>query len=226
MKRILRIICILLSIFFICLLVNYFSNESMIEDYNNGVYGENKLAVLGFTEPYIAHYNQGNVYYKAKEYDKAVKEYEKALESNPPHDRECLIRINLALAMIAPIDIEKVTPKEVEDTIEILEGAKSVLYEQECATEEGDGHNREAQTLADEIDELEKLLKEDSDPDDGGEDDPEEKETETETQDLKEEKNKQQQLEEIQRQAAQERESELAEIEQLNEFSFYSGKTY
>lgn len=56
-------------------------------------------------------------------------EYEKALESNPPKFKECSIRINLALSMIGLIEKDYAAPENIDDTIEQLKSAKSVLTE-------------------------------------------------------------------------------------------------
>ena len=84
---------------------NYVNNERKIKRFENGDYKENSTDVLGFTEPYINDYNQGNIYYKQKEYGKALESYKKALEQNPPFEKECRIRINMALSIVVPIDV-------------------------------------------------------------------------------------------------------------------------
>ena len=64
MKRVGIVMWSLLFLCFLCLLANDRANETMIKKYENGEYTENKLSVLGFVEPYISHYNRGNILYK------------------------------------------------------------------------------------------------------------------------------------------------------------------
>ena len=49
---------------------------------------------------YIYFYNQGNDRYERLDYTGAIESYEQALNANPPHFKECSVRVNLALAMI------------------------------------------------------------------------------------------------------------------------------
>ena len=75
---------------------------------------------------YIYHYNRGNTFYEEGQYDKAVDEYEKALNCRLAEGKECDIRVNTALAMVAPLEIqnpEKLSEKERKQYIKILEGA-------------------------------------------------------------------------------------------------------
>lgn len=229
MKRVLTSIWIVLIIFFVCLLVNYVANEMMISDYEKGEYNENSLSVLGFTEPYISHYNKGNVLYQSGNYEEAIKEYEEALKLNPPHDRECLIRINIALAMTMPIDVEEISESNIDDVITTLEEAKNVLIEHGCANRDDDnGHNMEAQTLKNDIDKFLEELKnssgsgnEDPSGGDDGDDDGEDGDDEVE-----EKEKKKEQLQELQKQGIIDRNSELENIDNLFEFEFYSGPTW
>lgn len=226
MKRVRIIIWIFLFSYFLCLLVNYIANEMMIKKYENNEYIENKISVLGFTEPYISHYNRGNIFYKNDNYDEAIKEYEKALHLNPPYDRECKIRINLALAMVVPIDLDKITKEDVDEVLETLEKAKNVLYEHGCANSQGNGHNEDAQTLKEEIDKLEEELKNRmnsmSDPDKPKDTDERKKKGES----VENEHEKKKQLQEIQKKGTEERNSQLTQIEYLNDFEFYSGASW
>lgn len=221
MKKILAIVGILFILFWGCLIVNYAANESMIDQYNNGKYEKNSLAVLGFTEPYISHYNQGNNYFRAGSYEKAIEEYRKALDKKPPHDRECLIRINLALAMVTPIKPDEITESNLEETLGVLEEAKDVLTLHGCANEnDHNGHNEDAQRLKDEIDAFEEMLKNQSgsggnedNKDNKEKDDKDDKDT-----DDKEEKKKQ--LEELEEQGTKERNKSV------NEYQYYYDNYY
>lgn len=142
----------------------YFYNEWVKSKYNDGYYKENfsLLENMNFTERYIVYYNNGNVFYKQRNYQDAIANYEIALEMDPPEedDRDCQIRINLALAKLALLPEEPANEEELDETINVLKECLDILSEHECATEDGDGHNNRAQRLYDEIkqrlDELEK----------------------------------------------------------------------
>lgn len=114
------------------------------------------LFIVVNIHPYIYYYNKGNEYYQKEEYDKACEKYEKALTYKLPESKECKIRINLALAMVAPVPqvpSENVDEESVENTIEILEDARDVLTKHGCANSKNDsGHDIDAQVLKNEID--------------------------------------------------------------------------
>ncbi len=133
----------------------YFYNEWVISKYKDGYYKENfsLLETMNFTERYIVYYNNGNVYYKQRDYAEAIKNYEIALELDPPEedDRDCQIRINLALAKLAMLPEEVEDKEALDERIEVLKECLDILSEHECATDDGDGHNNRAQRLYDEI---------------------------------------------------------------------------
>lgn len=151
MRKVINAIWVLLVLVLMVLVVNYASNEGMIKAYNNGNYEKNNLAVLGFTEPYISHYNQGNNYFQQGYYDLAIEEYDKALDYSVPEDVECMIKINKALAITAPVDKKKITVDNLMDNIAILREAEEILTEDGCADEKGKGHSKDAQQLYDDI---------------------------------------------------------------------------
>ena len=108
------------------------------------------------------------------------------------------MRINLALAMIKNMGKDYDSEEKVESSLETLKEARNILLENNCATENGDGHNETAEELKEEIDEmieeLEKTKKKDIDDDNRSNDDPKEKkDDETKEQDIKENLQKQQQ---------------------------------
>ena len=152
----------------------YFYNEWVIAQYNKGDYSENfnLLELFNVVEPYIVHYNNGNVYYQQGDYEEAIDEYETALEKNPPEGKECPIRINLALSKLALLDDDALSKEKIDDTIEVLKDCLEILSEDGCATDDGDGHNNRAQRLYDEIKEMleqaedEKEQQEQNDPSD------------------------------------------------------------
>lgn len=222
MKRVLTSIWIVLIICFAALLASYIANEVMISNYENGKYTENGLSVLGFMEPYISHYNRGNVLYQSENYEEAINEYENALKNNPPHDRECLIRINIALAMIAPINVEEISESNINDVIATLEEAKNVLIEHGCANRDDDnGHNKDAQTLKNDIDKFLEELKNSETPKKEEEEPNEEGGGDEEINGQKEEM-----LKKLQEDGIINRNPELENIGNLFNFEFYDGPTW
>ena len=140
----------------------YLVNEKFISLYENGEYEEENiesLSLLNINEPYIYYYNLGNVYYKNDDFDNAIESYERALELHPTKEKECDIRINLALAKLEKIDDDYNQEENIDKTLDILDEAREVLLEKDCATEDGDGHNSEAQELKEDIDDFEEELK-------------------------------------------------------------------
>ena len=168
MKGILKKVIVLLFILFLILLITFIVNERFIAKYEDGEYDDAKFSTLRYEvlEPYKSYYNQGNVYYKKKDFKKAVSEYEKALKLFPSHDDECKIRINLALAKLQLIDYTMEKQDDVDRVIKELEKVQKVLTEEGCAKSNGKGHNKKAQILYDEIQEYIDQLKQEPPPED------------------------------------------------------------
>lgn len=159
-KRILIIIYIVVLLICCVPAFRYIYNEVVISCYNRSDYSVSMepLSARNLGESYIAHYNQGNIYYQSGKFEEAIESYRKALEQNPPEDKECSIRINLALAMLGTMAEDYSAEKNAEASLEILKGARDVLLEKGCAANDTDGHNKTAQKLKDEIDEVIKQL--------------------------------------------------------------------
>lgn len=223
MKRVGIVMWSLLFLCFLCLLANDRANETMIKKYENGEYAENKLSVLGFVEPYISHYNRGNILYKKNNYEEAIEEYEKALHLNPPHDKECKIRINLVLSMVASIHPEEITESNVEEVLDTLEKARNVLYEHGCANSHGTGHNKDAQTLKEDIDQFEEELKNRIDFNTNSNNPKDTDEEEKKEEAVEKEQEKKEQLKELQKQGTEERNAELPQRKYIDEYEYYDG---
>lgn len=217
-----KYVVIYLILFFILLKCgsSFFINEIFISKYEKGEYKESLVKTLLFiniSEPYIAHYNYGNVLYKNNDYDKAIEEYNKALKLFPTHDKECNIRINLALAMLKKIDENDTSEENINKTLQVLKEAKNVLIEKGCAGE-NNGHNKTAQKLKEEIEEKEKSLQN--------------REPEDDTKNKKENDNKEKkddkknELRKVQKQVIEQRQSEMEGARDLSDFSYYGGKTW
>ena len=161
--------------------------------------------------PYVVKYNNGNNAYKRRNYEKAITEYENALNLFPPKYEECKIRINLSLAMIKTInqgDSRRIALKT-------LESARNVLIEDGCANDKDDnGHSKEAEKLKKDIDQMiEQIQKE------IGENTQESSKDDSTDQKL-------QKLEKIQNQSFKDRKSELEDINELYKDKYYSGKNW
>ncbi|MBE5895833.1 MAG: hypothetical protein E7285_09260 [Lachnospiraceae bacterium] len=160
MKRVLKII---IPIICICVLLvcgkqafNWYYNEMVIETYEDENYAidMSPLMTANVIEPYIAYYNNGNIKYRMMDYEGAMAQYKKALAANPEHPEECDIRVNYALAMLGTLGEDYADPENIEDSLEVLNEARDILLEEECAMDEEEGHDEEAQTLKDEIDDI------------------------------------------------------------------------
>ncbi len=226
MKKILAIIYILLILILIKCVGTYFLNEYYINKYETGDYEETNfenLFFLNIQEPYIAHYNRGNILYQDKEYDDAIEEYEKALKLCKSKKKECNIRINLALAKIAKIDKDYASEENREETLSILSDAKNVLCENGCANRNDDnGHSRTAEKLKKDIERIEKELQDKQETDKSQSDKKDNKE-EKESKDIK---SKKEQLKEIQSKTLNERNDELTKSMQPTEVQPYGGKNW
>ena len=155
-KRIIIIAYVLVGLVLFKFAFTYGYNEWVISKYEEENYDENfsLLEVANFNEPYIVYYNNGNVMYKRQDYEEAIKYYETALEKDPPEGKECPVRINLALAKLALLGDDAMAPENLEETIKVLKECLYILSEEECATDDGNGHNNRAQRLYDEIKEM------------------------------------------------------------------------
>ncbi len=135
-----------------------FINAYGAEDYDTA--REEKLLFANFPEGFVPYYNLGNAAYKKGDYNLAVSRFGSALTQHPTGDKDCLIRINLALSLCNTIDFYNLDTQEKVDTaLFVLYKARDVLLENGCATEEGDGHNADAQQLKEDIDRMIERLK-------------------------------------------------------------------
>ncbi len=158
-----NIACVVFLIVALFFGIRILLNRLFINSYNKEEYNVStveKLQKFNFYESYLPHYNLGNAHYKRGEYDKAIGDYKHALEENPPEMKECPVRINLALALIAKIDFDHLqTEKQILGAIRQLQSARQVLIEDGCAHDQDDGgHSPEAEQLKKDIDEKIKEL--------------------------------------------------------------------
>ena len=155
MKRFLAAVLTLLVMFLAVLLLADYSNNKMIDNYNNGIYENNPLGFLGFMEPYVNSYNRGNIYYTLGQYELAQQEYEQAMQSNLTERQDCRLRVNYALSLVEQIDPNNITEENLDEVLAILDQARDILCENGCASrDDNSGHYPDAQTLKNEIDEF------------------------------------------------------------------------
>lgn len=130
------------------------------------------LIVGRVTNSYLPYYNKGNEEFENNDYEEAIKQYEEALNANYKEDDECDIRVNLALAMLKSVEEDFINRENIENVYKQLEDAKKVLTESDCARDDGNGHDTEAQKLYEDIDKmLEEIEKEtEEETTDNGED--------------------------------------------------------
>lgn len=154
-KKILNVIWMLLLAVLISQIINYNSNEKMIQNYNNQEYELAANSNLGFFEPYISYYNAGTVYFQKKNYTMAEDRFKKALKSWSPKGRNVKIRINLALSIATPVNPDYVTVSEVDEVVEHLREAQNYLKYKNFANEDGvSGEHGKAQILYNDIEKL------------------------------------------------------------------------
>lgn len=210
---------------FLCLIAfklvsSFIINEYFILKYDKGIYEEKSIKYLFFInvfEPCVARYNYGNILYQNKDYDKAIEEYNKALQLFPSKKQECSIRINLALAMLNKIDFEN---EEKEEIFEKLNEAKNILCETGCANLNDDnGHSKEAEILKKDIENMQNELQNEST------DKKDEKDESKENQNTQE-KNVEEKLKQIQKEGIEERQDALESVNRLENYEYYNGKKW
>lgn len=220
--------------------VNYICNIRFISNYDKGIYKSSEVnQILGFTQPYVDHYNNGNVYYNEGDYQGAEDEYRTALRYNPGGEKDCMTRINLALSIVKQIDPESVTAENLDETLERLDDARDILVANGCAhRDDEDGHNKDAQTLKDEIDDFEEQLKQSVQEQEngGGTDDKDDQDDQDDSDDGDDEQGKsssadeekiKEKLQEIQGDSLKQRNSEMDTYKSYKDgYSYYSGPTW
>jgi len=159
-KKILILVYIFVILLFLKQTLNIFYNRYVLGFYNNHNYSINinLLESLNIFESYIAPYNNGNILYKNMQFKDAYKKYEQALNCwDLPEDKDCEIRVNMALCKVKMLDENFKNEEHIDESIELLNEARDILLENGCASDKGKGHHKDAQQLKEDID---KLLKE------------------------------------------------------------------
>jgi len=142
-------------------------NRAYLYSYSHGSFyefPENLLQIMYFGENYVAPYNIGNADYQMGLYDRAVNHYLFALKQKPEGEKDCKVRINLALAICHMIDFDELDLEDneaLQEAIDMLSTARYYLTENGCACEHVDcaeGHSEDAEKLKHDIDEMLKKL--------------------------------------------------------------------
>lgn len=145
----------------------------------------------------VINYNNGIKYFKEADYAEAENRFMWALNTKPTKNRDCKVRINYALSITTPITPESVDYTNLNENIDRLLYARSILTDNDCAHEnDTKGHNKKAQTLKEEIDEYIKYLKDNVKPPENEKEEDEEKDKDNSNKDENENKQNQQEIDE------------------------------
>ena len=205
-------IVIILIVF---LMIRFLVNYRYTSNYSTEEFKPSDLNLLffgNFSQSYVAYFNKGNIEFDNGNYENAINEYTKALEKKPPEEKECKIRINLAFAKLKLLNMDATSEEKKKELIENLREIQKVLTEKGCATDDNTGHDKDAQTLKNDIDNFIKALESNEEP----QKDPEPKPSQQT--DPKEEKLRKE-LEELKRRGSKER-KEMEELFTTHEYNF------
>ena len=157
---VLAILLALVSTFLIWRHVTNYQFTKDLEENDFEMETEAKLLKHNFPESYVPYYNLGEAAYKRGEYNAAITYFKNALEMEPPGDKDCATRINLALSYCDSIDFRSIDSQEKIDTaLFILYKARDVLLENGCAAEDPEeAHDKDAQQLKEDIDRMIEML--------------------------------------------------------------------
>jgi len=86
-------------------------------------------------EPYIAHYDAGTAYIKDNDGVKAEEELRNSLRSNPPADKVCQVRTNLAYSIEMQADQETIKGNYGEALV-LYSASEGILYGDNCASKD------------------------------------------------------------------------------------------
>jgi len=187
------------------LMYRYISNAIYVAGYRNDnikLSTESRLTVFNYPQGYVPYYNLGNGYYKSGDYSNASNHFLTALNYTASEDERCDMRINLTLSVLAGIDYEYVDEyiassevseelqTEIDSIVEKLSYARTLLCAEGCANENDEGgHNEEAITLRNEIDDLLEKLSKDSESDSDEQEEEEEQQEESEEEEEEDDSN-------------------------------------
>ena len=159
-----HVMLIIASVLFIGIAVLCFNavyNFFLVRDYlgDEPTMSAEPLQALNLYQEYVAHYNAGNVAYSEGNFKEAIDSFRKALTLDHPEEKDCDIRVNLVLASINQYEgmLGKKNFPADEFRQTLLEG-RDILLADGCATDNNDGHDKDAQQLKNDIDKLLEMM--------------------------------------------------------------------
>ena len=209
----------LLLVMAITLFSKMYINHRFVKAYDLEEYlteNEEKLLFINTPESYLPYYNMGSVAFENRDYNSAVGYFTKALSLFPLGQKECDVRINLALSICYSIDFQHLESQERVDTaLLLLYKARDILLENGWANEDPElARDADAQKLKEDIDEMIKKLENPQGGDDNQNDSDEENDNQDQgdqgqsSQPSDREKKQQDQLDENKKNAMEERKRE------------------
>ena len=120
------------------------------------------------------------------------------------------------------LETGELTKEQVSTNLSIIKEAKEVLTIHDCATADHKGHSKVAQTLYDELSELEEELKELNGSGSSNSDPKDTKEEDDQTPDQK----KEEQIKELQKKSTASRKEELQLQELTDNYDYYEGASW
>ena len=163
-RIVLRSAMVLLLAGGLLLLCRSLVNRMFLAGYQSGRYAEypeKLLLPLRLGEDYTVPYNLGTVAFHQEDFALAERYFRDALRKRPPaEEKECSVRINLALSILHGYSFDSVSlknPEQVQEALDVLRLARGVLTESGCADERADaftGHSLDAEALKRDIDDM------------------------------------------------------------------------
>ena len=120
-------------------------NQTALELFDSGAYAQSEerstsLLDQDIIEPYLPYFNRGDAKAAQEQYTEAIDDFERALELAPA-DRQCDVRVNLALSWERLGDIYAVNGYP-QGAIQLYQAAKTVIAEgDDCVPPEPSGED-------------------------------------------------------------------------------------
>ena len=93
----------------------------------------NMQTKLNILEPYLAHYSAGTAYIRNNDGKQAEIELRESIKNNPPSDKICQVRTNLAYSIEMQADQESIL-KHYDRALVLYSSAEGVLFGDNCAS--------------------------------------------------------------------------------------------
>lgn len=231
MKKGMLVLALLSSVITLLVLADYISSCNFIKKCNRSEYPATYFSLPLLHPSYEKDYNIGTAALGSDNYGKAVLRLNRASRAAYPEEKDCDIRLNFVLAYVKDISVDEEDMESIQGAIRELQSARGVLLEKECAREDGEGHDFDAQTLLEEIDayidDLTQLLEELQSEQEQSEDDKSEETDETEQAGQVDELDDAlEQLNEIEKQGVLERNKSMDTMKYLGRYEYFHGKSW